>query len=53
MEAFPTLGLQKKAYRKNYKRTQENYRRKIGKLQEKVERSFCYFEGMRVGGKGG
>ena len=46
LEDVPTLGLQKKAYRKKY-------RRKIGKLQEEVERNFCCFEGVRVGGKGG
>ena len=38
MEAFPTLGLQKKAYRKIYRRTQEIYRRKTKKLQEAYRR---------------
>ena len=38
MEAFPTLSLKNKAYKKNYRRTQRNYKRKTGKLQEAYER---------------
>jgi len=38
LEAFPTLGLQKKVYRKIYKRTQEIYRRKNNVLQEAYQR---------------
>jgi len=38
LEAFSTLGLQKKSYKKNHRRTQENYKRKIGKLQEAYRR---------------
>lgn len=38
MEAFPTLSLQKEAYRKIYRRTQEVYRRKNNVLQEVYKR---------------
>jgi len=38
LEAFPTLGLQKKPYRKIYRRTQEIYKRKTGKLQDAYRR---------------
>ena len=49
MKAFPTLSLQKKAYRKNYRRIQENYRRKIGKLQEAyMRRPRAIFAVLRV-----
>ena len=50
---FSKHNLQNKAYRKNYKGTHGNYRRKTGKLQEEAESNFRYFEGVRVGGKGG
>jgi len=47
---FYALSLQKKAYRKNY-------RRKTGKLQEAYKRKLreisAIFDGVRVGGKGG
>jgi len=32
---------------------QEENRETTGGLQEEAERNFCYFEGMRVGQKGG
>jgi len=38
MEAFPTLVLQKKAYSKIYRRTQEIYRGKNNILQEAYRR---------------
>jgi len=38
MEDFPTLGLQKKAYRKIYMRTQEIYSRKNNVQQEAYKR---------------
>jgi len=47
MESFPTLGLQKKAYKKNYRRTQgklqEENRETTRGLQEEVERNFHCF----------
>ena len=49
MKDFPKLGLQKKAYRKNYRRTQENYKRKIGKLHEAYKtRPRAIFTVLRV-----
>jgi len=49
LEAFPALSLQKKPYRKIYRRTQEIYRRKIGNLHEAyMRRPRAFFTILKV-----
>ena len=52
LEAFPTIGLQREAHRKIYRRIQGIYRRYAGGLQEDAKSSFEGFKCLRVGGKG-